>query len=69
MRLDFWKFKCKAHDVETCLGRDLGVFFVFAMKLYGSTFFFFFRTWDRDFEMSRPFCIIFGLGSSVGTSS
>lgn len=27
--------------METCLGRDLGVFFVFAMKLYGSTFFFF----------------------------
>jgi len=43
--------------------------FFFAMKLYGFYFFFFFRTWDRDFEMSRPFCIIFGLGSSVGTSS
>ena len=48
-------------------GEILGCFGFFAMKLYG--FYYFFRTRDRDFDMSRPFCIIFGLGPSVGTSS
>ena len=48
-------------------GSDFGVFF--CHELYGFYFFVFFRTWDRDFDMSRIVCIVFGLGSSVGTSS